>query len=41
MKKKEWCMVECQEKIAAGIYSLWLETPSIAEQARPGQFVSL
>lgn len=41
MKVKEWCRVASQEEIAAGIYSMWLETPSIAAQARPGQFVSL
>ena len=41
MKRKEWCRVASQEEIAAGIYSLWLKTPSIAVQARPGQFVSL
>ena len=29
MKVKEWCRVASQEEIAAVIYSMWLETPSI------------
>lgn len=41
MKKKELCTVESQEKLAEGIYSLWIKTPSIAGEAVPGQFVSL
>ncbi len=41
MKKKEWCRILSQEEIAEDIYSLWLETPSIAGNACPGQFVSL
>ncbi len=41
MKAKEWCRVISQEELAFEIYSLWLETPSIAEDANPGQFVSL
>ena len=41
MKKKELCTVESQEMISAGIYSLWIKTPSIAGEALPGQFVSL
>ena len=41
MKSKEWCRILSQEKIAADIYSMWLETPSIAPEARAGQFVSL
>lgn len=41
MKRKEWCRVISQEEIAPEIHSLWLETPSIAESAGPGQFVSL
>ena len=34
MKSKEWCRILSQEKIAADIYSMWLETPSIAPEAR-------
>ncbi len=41
MKKKETCIVESQEKIGEGIFSLWIKTPSIAGEAVPGQFVSL
>ncbi len=41
MKKKERCVVESQQRIGEGIYSLWIQTPSIAEEAHPGQFVSL
>lgn len=41
MKRKEYALVAEQEKIAAGIYSLWLETEQIAKEARPGQFLSL
>lgn len=41
MKSKEWCTILSQEEIGTGIFSMWLETPSIAETAVPGQFVSL
>lgn len=41
MKRKEWCAIISQEEIGKDIYSMWLETPSIAEGAVPGQFVSL
>lgn len=41
MKSKEWCTILSQEEIASEIYSMWLETPSIAAGAVPGQFVSL
>ncbi len=41
MKKKELCVIESQEKIGEGIFSLWIKTPSIAKEAVPGQFVSL
>ncbi|MEF2733562.1 MAG: dihydroorotate dehydrogenase electron transfer subunit [Blautia sp.] len=30
-----------QEKIAAEIYSMWIEAAEIAEQTRPGQFISV
>ncbi len=30
-----------QEKIAEGIYSLWIQTEMIADEAKPGQFVSV
>lgn len=41
MKREEYALVAGQEKIAAGIYSLWLETEEIAKEAVPGQFLSL
>ena len=40
-KKKETCLVMSQEKIAEGIYSLWIQTEMIADEAKPGQFVSV
>lgn len=33
--------VLCQEKLADGIYSMWLSCPDVAIQAKPGQFISL
>lgn len=41
MKKKENCTVICQEELAAGIFSMWIQTEEIAKQAKPGQFVSV
>ena len=40
-KKKETCLVMSQEKIAEGIYSLWIQTEMIEDEAKPGQFVSV
>ena len=40
MKKKETAVVVKQEEIAARIYSMWIST-SIAESAKPGQFISV
>ena len=40
-KKRENCTVVSQECIAAGIYSLWIQTEKIATDAKPGQFVSM
>ena len=40
-KAKERCRVISQESIGTGIYSMWLQTQTIAENAKPGQFVSL
>lgn len=39
-KKKESAVVYRQTQIAAGIYDMWIDT-SIADQARPGQFISV
>ena len=41
MKKKERARVLSQECIATDIYSMWIETPDIAAQAVPGQFITL
>ena len=40
-KVKETCTILSQECIGKDIYSMWLETKTIAEQAKPGQFVSV
>ncbi len=39
-QKREIARVMKQEKIAADIYSMWIETP-LAQNARPGQFLSI
>ena len=41
MKYQETALVKEQREIAPGVYSLWLQTEHIAEEARPGQFVSV
>lgn len=41
MKAKEKCRIVSQECIASDIYSMWLQTDTIAGNAVPGQFVSL
>ena len=41
MKSREFAVVAEQTEIASGIFSLWLETESIAKEAVPGQFVSV
>ena len=40
-KVKETCTILSQECIGKDIYSMWIETKTIAEQAKPGQFVSV
>ncbi len=40
-KVKERASVLCQERLAEGIYSMWIQTEQIACQAVPGQFVDL
>ncbi|MDC7291161.1 dihydroorotate dehydrogenase electron transfer subunit [Blautia schinkii] len=40
-KVKESCSIVSQECIATDIYSMWLKTENIAQEAAPGQFVSL
>lgn len=39
LREKESCRIIRQEEIGSGIFSLWLQTETIAAQARPGQFV--
>ncbi len=39
-RKKENAVILSQEKIASGIFSMWLKTEA-ALQARPGQFISM
>ncbi len=41
MKKREYATVVEQREIAAGIYSMWLQTEQIAEAAVAGQFLSI
>ena len=41
MKYKESATVVEQKKIAAKIYSLWIQAGRIAGEAKPGQFLSL
>ncbi len=40
-KTKEICAIVSQECIGKDIYSMWLQTETIAKEAVPGQFVSL
>lgn len=40
-KFKEQAVIIRQEEISYGIYSIWLKTEKIAEQAKPGQFISI
>ncbi len=40
-KVKETARVVSQEMLAEGIFSMWIETPVIAAQAVPGQFISI
>ena len=39
-KRKETAVIHSQEKIAEGIYSLWIKT-SFAAEAKPGQFLGV
>ena len=41
MKYQETALIKEQREIAPGVYSLWLQTEHIAEEARPGQVVSV
>ena len=41
MKFQEIVEVVSQEKIATGIYSMWLKSDNMAKEANPGQFLSI
>lgn len=41
MKHKEIAKVISQEKIATGVYSMWIQTKDIAKEAAAGQFISV
>ena len=41
MKTKELCKIISQDRIAKDIYSMWIATKNIADEALAGQFVSL
>lgn len=41
MKYKEIAKVISQDKIATGVYSMWIQTEKIAEDAVAGQFISV
>ncbi|MEG0961912.1 MAG: dihydroorotate dehydrogenase electron transfer subunit [Lachnospiraceae bacterium] len=40
-KFSEQAVIIRQEEISYGIYSMWLKTEQVAQEARPGQFLSL
>ena len=40
-KIKETARVLCQERLAEGIYSMWIRAGQIAPQAAPGQFIDV
>lgn len=33
--------IHSQEKLAEGIYSMWLDAPEVAQEAKPGQFIAV
>lgn len=41
MKYQEIVEVVSQEKIATGIYSMWIKSENMAKEAKPGQFLSI
>lgn len=40
-KYKETAKVIKQEKIASDVYSMWIQTEQVAQEAKPGQFISI
>lgn len=41
MKAKKLCKIVSQDKLASDVYSMWIDAEQIANEAKPGQFVSL
>lgn len=41
VKVKQTARVAVQEQLAADVYSMWIDTDTIARQAKPGQFISV
>ena len=40
-QKKVNAVIHSQEKLAEGIYSMWLDAPEMAKAAVPGQFIAV
>ena len=40
-QKKVSVSVHKQEKLADGIYSMWLDAPELAKESVPGQFIAV
>ena len=40
-QKKVNAVIHSQEKLAEGIYSMWLDAPEMAKAAAPGQFIAV
>ena len=40
-QKKVTAVIHSQEKLAEGIYSMWLDAPEMAKAAVPGQFIAV
>ena len=40
-QKKVNAVIHSQEKLAEGIYSMWLDAPEMAAAAVPGQFIAV
>ncbi len=41
IQKKVNVVVNSQERLADGIYSMWLDVPEMAQAAKPGQFIAV
>ncbi len=40
-QKRVRVTIHSQEKLAEGIYSMWLDAPEVAHEAKPGQFIAV